>query len=78
MAAALKYQLLVNIFIKCPECGHLNCLDKIPVSRTELAILRGSETPIRCKSCGAGMDTMTAFVGEGVGAEIVRRGDPKS
>ena len=75
---ALKCQLSMNVFIKCPECGHPNCLDEIRPTRTELAILRGSEEPIRCKNCQADMDTMTAFCGERVGSEVVRRDDPKS
>jgi hypothetical protein len=45
---------------------------------TDLAVFRGSEDPVKCKSCGHDMDTMTAFCGEMVGSEIVRRADPKN
>jgi DNA-directed RNA polymerase subunit RPC12/RpoP len=74
---ALQYRLPMNVFIKCPKCGHQSCLDEIHPNRTGLAMLRGSEEPIRCRNCHANMDTMGAFVGEQVGSEIVRRDDPK-
>ena len=67
----------VNVFLNCRRCGHPNRIDGIPANRTALALFRGSEDPVKCKSCGAGMDTMLAYLGELVGSEIVRRDDPK-
>jgi hypothetical protein len=69
----------INIYIRCRTCGSQNCFKEITPHRTDLAIFRGSENPIiKCKSCHADIDTMTAFCGERVGSEIVRRNDPKS
>lgn len=51
-------------------------MEDIPARRVELAMLRGSEDPVRCRNCHADMDTMTAYCGERVGSEIVRRKDP--
>ena len=67
----------VNVFIECPRCGNQNRIDGVALNRVDLAMFRGSEDPIRCKACQADMDTMTAYCGEQVGSEIVRRADPK-
>jgi hypothetical protein len=68
----------INVYIRCRKCGMPNCFENIPPRRTDLAIFRGSENPtIKCKSCHADMDIVTAFCGERVGSEIVRCGDPK-
>jgi hypothetical protein len=67
----------MNVFIECPKCGNQNRVDGIPLNRADLALFRGSEDPIRCKVCQTDMDTMTAYCGEQVGSEIVRREDPK-
>jgi hypothetical protein len=67
----------VNVFIKCPKCGHQNRMDGITALRADLAMFRGSEDPVRCKQCQADMDTMTAYCGEQVGSEITRREDPR-
>jgi hypothetical protein len=66
----------VKVFITCPKCGHPNWIEEFSANRVSLAILRGIESPIKCKECGALMDTLTAYCGEQVGAEIVRREDP--
>ena len=67
----------LNVFINCPKCSHRNCLEEIRPIRVDLAVFRGSEERVRCKNCGAAMDTMTAYIGERVGSEIVRHQDPK-
>jgi len=67
----------VNVFIECPKCGNQNRIDDVALNGFDLAMFRGSEDPIRCKACQADMDTMTAYCGEQVGSEIVRREDPK-
>jgi hypothetical protein len=67
----------VNVFIKCPKCGHQNKIPGIGPSRIDLAMLRGSEDPVRCNKCHADMDTMTAYCGERIGSEIMRLEDPK-
>ena len=67
----------MNVFIKCPTCLHENCFEEIPASRSDLAMFRGSEEPIKCRSCGANLDTMRAYIGERAGAYILRREDPK-
>jgi uncharacterized Zn finger protein len=67
----------VNVFINCSGCSNRNCFDEIALTRADLAMFRGSEEPVRCKKCGAAMDTMTAYCGERVGLEIMRREDPK-
>jgi hypothetical protein len=53
-------------------------MDGMAPKRTDLAVFRGSEDPVKCKGCGADMDAMTAFCGELEGARIVRRDDPKN
>ena len=50
---------------------------RVTANKVDLAMFRGSEDLIRCKNCQADMDTMTAYRGERVGSEIVRREDPK-
>jgi DNA-binding NtrC family response regulator len=65
----------LDIFIKCRKCEHQNQIVGIPATRVDLAMLRGSEDPIKCKNCGAEMDTMTAYYGsapsgQGVGDEL--------
>ena len=72
-----KKGFVVDVFIKCPKCGDHNCIDGVAPLRVDLAVLRGSEDPIKCKECQADMDTMTAYLGERVGSDIVRREDPK-
>ena len=67
----------MEIFVRCPECAHQNHFPEIPVKWVDLAMFRGSEHPVKCKKCGAAMDTMTAYVGERSGSEIVRVEDPK-
>ena len=66
-----------GIFIKCPKCGSHSCIHGETPKREDLVVLRGSEDPARCGSCQADMDTITAFCGEQIGAEVVRREDPK-
>ena len=66
----------MNVFIECPKCGYQNCIDGVAPQRVDLALFRGSEDPIKCKTCQADMDTMTAYCGERVGSEIVRHKDP--
>jgi hypothetical protein len=73
----LKCQNPMEVFIKCRKCGQHNRVDGVPPNRVDLAILRGSEEPIKCRSCHSEMDTLTAFLGEQVGSEIMRREDPK-
>ena len=67
----------MNVFIRCRECAHENRFEDTTPSRTELAVFRGSEDRPKCKSCGAEMDPMTAYLGEQVGLEIHRLPDPK-
>jgi hypothetical protein len=67
----------VHVFIKCHKCGYQNCIDDIGVHRVDLALFRGSEDPVKCRNCQADMDAITAYCGEQVGSEIVRREDPK-
>jgi hypothetical protein len=67
----------VNVFIECPTCGYENHINGVAPNRVDLAVLRGSEGPVTCNKCQADMDTMTAYCGERVGPEIVRREDPK-
>jgi ribosomal protein S27E len=67
----------MTVFIKCRKCEHVNRFYGINDTRADLAMFRGSEFPVKCKQCGADMDTMTAFCGEMVGSEMVRRDDPK-
>ena len=66
----------IFIFIKCPRCEHQNCIEGIVPRRVDLALFRGSEEPVKCQVCQADMDTMTAYCGERVGSEIMRREDP--
>jgi predicted amidophosphoribosyltransferase len=73
----VKYLICVNVFIKCPTCGQRHCIDGVPPRRVDLALFRGSEHPMKCEKCQSDMDTMKAYCGERVGAEIVRREDPK-
>lgn len=72
--------VIVRVFIKCPKCGKYNCIREVMPQRVELALFRGSEDPVKCISCGAEMDTMTAFCGmqESSGSEVVRHQDPES
>jgi hypothetical protein len=66
-----------NVYIRCRQCGTPNCFTEIPPRRVDLALFRGSEDPIiKCRSCHADMDTVTAFCGEQVGSEVVHRHDP--
>jgi hypothetical protein len=74
----LKFLTALNVFIKCRKCGAQNCMDEIRPRRVDLAMFRGSEDPVKCKECQADMDTMTAYCGEWIGSQIVRREDPKS
>jgi LSD1 subclass zinc finger protein len=66
-----------GIFIRCPKCSNHTYFDGIPAARVELVLLRGSEEPVRCKHCQTDMDTLTAFHGERIGSDIVRREDPE-
>ena len=69
----------MNVFIKCPNCGSCTCFEAIPARRADLAMFRGSENhTVRCKFCQTDMDTMTAFVGERSGSQVLRHEDPKS
>jgi LSD1 subclass zinc finger protein len=65
------------VFLKCHGCGHIHRIDEVRPKRVPLALFRGSEKKMKCKSCQAGMDTMLAFIGEQIGSEIRRRDDPK-
>lgn len=67
----------MNIFIHCRKCGKQNCFYDVPVTRTGLAVFRGSEHREKCKGCHMPMDTMAAYCGERKGEEIERREDPK-
>jgi hypothetical protein len=67
----------INVYVQCRMCGIRNCFKEIPPRRTDLAIFRGSENPIiKCESCHADMDVMTAFCGERVGSEVLHRHEP--
>ena len=68
----------MEIFIKCPKCKLVSCVDGVLAVREDLAMFRGSEHPIKCKGCQADIDTMTAFCGERTAAGVERREDPKS
>jgi hypothetical protein len=46
-------------------------------TQVDLAVLRGSKDPIKCKACHADMDTLLAYCGERVSSEIVRFEDPQ-
>jgi hypothetical protein len=69
---------IVNIFIRCRNCGVDNPFPEIPLRRIDLALFRGSEERIvKCPACYADMNKVTAFVGKKVGSEIVRQKDPQ-
>jgi len=68
--------LPISVFIRCRTCGSQNCFADIPARRSDLAMFRGLENPVKCKACHADMDTMLAFCGERVGLDIERRPDP--
>jgi hypothetical protein len=67
----------VSIFLKCRKCGPQNCFTDVPVTRVDLAMFRGSEERVKCRGCGASVDTMGAYVGARAGGEIARRPDPE-
>jgi hypothetical protein len=78
MRRLLKSNLtVVYVFLKCHRCGHVHRMDEVSLTRVDLALFRGSEETIKCKSCQAEMDTMLAFCGEQIGSELRRRDDPK-
>jgi hypothetical protein len=67
----------VSVFLKCRKCGTRNCFDDIPITRVDLAMFRGSGGRVKCRECGAQMDTMGAYCGVRVGVEIKPRADPR-
>jgi hypothetical protein len=68
-----------KVYIRCRKCGTPNSFEDIPPRRVDLALFRGSEDPIiKCRSCHADMDTMTAFCGEQVDSEIIHHHDPNT
>jgi hypothetical protein len=77
LSAAISPEDL-QVFIRCRTCGLCNRFEEIPARRVDLALFRGSEDPVvKCKGCQADMNTTTAFCGEQVGSEVLRRMDPK-
>jgi uncharacterized Zn finger protein len=68
---------VLRVFIKCPKCGQRDSIPEIAATRADLAMFRGSESHVACGNCEAVMDAMTAFCGEQVGSNIVRREDPE-
>ena len=68
---------MVYVYLKCHRCSEVHRMDDVPPTRVDLALFRGSEETIKCKSCQAEMDTMLAFCGEQIGSEVWWRDDPK-
>jgi hypothetical protein len=67
----------ISVFLKCQKCRTQNCFADVPVTRADLTMFRGSEERVKCRGCGAIMDTMGSYVGARAGGEIVRRPDPE-
>jgi hypothetical protein len=76
MSAPTPQKTSVDVFIQCPKCKHQNCIEGLPRNWLDLAIFRGSEESVKCASCKADMDTMTAYCGERIGSWVDKCPDP--
>jgi hypothetical protein len=65
-----------SVFLKCRRCGTQNRIDGIPATRVDLARFRGSEERVKCRGCGAQMDTIGAYCAARIHGEIEPRPDP--